>query len=159
MWGAEELLVGLGGQSSRHDDGTYRDVARQVRSSTLLAAKAFGRWALDSSYLDIKDHEGLRTETLDAVAVGFDAKVAIHPDQIDIIRRAYEPSEPQVEWARHLHAATEPFQSGGAYVNFLTDEGAAKSAYEPETYSRLQRLKGKFDPDNVFALNHNILPA
>jgi len=70
-----------------------------------------------------------------------------------------EDYEPQVAWAQHLHAATEPFQSGGSYVNFLTDEGEARSAYEPETYARLQRLKAEYDPDNVFALNQNIAPA
>ena len=60
-------------------DGSYRDVAKHVRSQTLLAAKAYGRMALDSVYLDIKDLDGLRGEVDDAVAVGFDAKVAIHP--------------------------------------------------------------------------------
>lgn len=105
MWGAEDLVVGLGGQSSRHADGSYRDVARHVRSSSLLAAKTYRRWALDSVYLNIKDYDGLRAETLDAVAVGFDAKVAIHPGQIEVIRQAYAPTEEQVEWARRVLAA------------------------------------------------------
>ena len=59
----------------------------RVRSSTLLAAKAFGRFALDSVYLDIKDLDGLAAETSDAVAVGFDVKVAIHPSQVAVIAR------------------------------------------------------------------------
>ena len=42
--------------------------------------------ALDSVYLDIKDLDGLRAEADDAVAVGFDAKVAIHPTQVAVIR-------------------------------------------------------------------------
>ena len=42
--------------------------------------------ALDSVYLDIKDLDGLRGEVDDAVAVGFDAKVAIHPSQVAVIR-------------------------------------------------------------------------
>lgn len=143
MWGAEELLVGLGGQSSRHDDGTYRDVARQVRSSTLLAAKAFGRWALDSSYLDIKDHEGLRTETLDAVAVGFDAKVAIHPDQIDIIRRAYEPSEPQVEWARRVLAAIPESRGVFRFEGQMVDAPVLRHAEEILRRSVEARVNGR----------------
>ncbi|MGW3482786.1 HpcH/HpaI aldolase/citrate lyase family protein [Rhodococcus indonesiensis] len=105
MWGAEDLVVGLGGQSSRRADGTYRDVARHVRSQALLAAKAYGRFALDSVFLDIRDHEGLRDEALDAVAVGFDAKVAIHPGQVGVIRSAYAPSEQDVAWARRVLAA------------------------------------------------------
>ncbi|WP_069163943.1 HpcH/HpaI aldolase/citrate lyase family protein [Nocardia altamirensis] len=102
MWGAEDLIAGLGGNSSRHDDGSYRDVARHVRSTTLLAAKAYGKFALDSVYLNIKDLEGLHAEALDAVASGFDAKVAIHPSQVPVIRTAYAPSATEVDWARRV---------------------------------------------------------
>ena len=76
-----------------------------MRSQTLLAAKAYGRMALDSVYLDIKDLDGLRAEVDDAVAVGFDAKVAIHPTQVAVIRAGYAPTDDQVEWARHVLAA------------------------------------------------------
>ncbi|MEU7764074.1 CoA ester lyase [Nocardia sp. NPDC049190] len=100
MWGAEDLIAGLGGTASRQADGGYRDVARHVRSSTLLAAKAYGKFALDSVYLDIRDLDGLRAEVLDAVAIGFDAKVAIHPSQIPVLRAAYAPSEDEIVWAR-----------------------------------------------------------
>ena len=82
MWGAEDLFAALGGTANRYADGTYRDVAKHVRSRSLLAAKAYGRLALDSVYIDIKDLDGLRAEVDDAVAVGFDAKVAIHPSQV-----------------------------------------------------------------------------
>ena len=86
MWGAEDLFAATGGTANRWPDGSYRDVAKHVRSQTLLAAKAYGRMALDSVYLDIKDLDGLRAEADDAVAVGFDAKVAIHPTQVAVIR-------------------------------------------------------------------------
>jgi citrate lyase subunit beta/citryl-CoA lyase len=102
MWGAEDLVAGLGGNSSRHADGSYRDVARHVRSSTLLAAKAYGKLALDAVYVNIRDLDGLRTESLDAVAVGFDIKVAIHPNQVPVIREAYAPSADEVDWARRV---------------------------------------------------------
>ncbi len=102
MWGAEDLFAVTGGTANRWPDGSYRDVARHVRSQTLLAAKAFGRMALDSVYLDIKNLDGLRAEADDAVAVGFDAKVAIHPTQVAVIRDAYAPTEDQVDWARRV---------------------------------------------------------
>jgi citrate lyase subunit beta/citryl-CoA lyase len=104
MWGAEDLFAVLGGTANRYPDGTYREVARHVRSQTLLAAKAYGRMALDSVYLDIKNLEGLRAEVDDAVAVGFDAKVAIHPSQVAVIRDGYAPTTEQVEWARAVLA-------------------------------------------------------
>ena len=97
MWGAEDLFAVTGGTTNRNPDGSYRDVAEHVRSQTLLAAKAYGRMALDSVYLDIKDLDGLRDEVEYAVAVGFDAKVAIHPSQVAVIRAAYLPTEDQVE--------------------------------------------------------------
>src|SRR6202000_679673 len=78
MWGAEDLFAVLGGTANRYPDGGYREVARHVRSQSLLAAQAHGRLALDSVYLDIKNLDGLRAEGDDAVAVGFDAKGAIH---------------------------------------------------------------------------------
>ncbi|MTE16989.1 HpcH/HpaI aldolase/citrate lyase family protein [Nocardia aurantiaca] len=104
MWGAEDLVAALGGNSSRHADGGYRDVARHVRSQSLLAAKAYGKFALDSVYLDIKDLTGLAAESADAVAIGFDAKVAIHPGQVPVIRTAYAPVPDEVDWARRLLA-------------------------------------------------------
>ncbi|MEV6098161.1 CoA ester lyase [Nocardia sp. NPDC051981] len=104
MWGAEDLVAALGGNSSRHADGDYRDVARHVRSQSLLAAKAYGKFALDSVYLDIPDLTGLAAESEDAVAIGFDAKVAIHPSQVPVIRTAYAPTPGEVDWARRLLA-------------------------------------------------------
>jgi citrate lyase subunit beta/citryl-CoA lyase len=102
MWGAEDLFAATGGTANRWPDGSYRDVARHVRSQALLAAKAYGRMALDSVYLDIRNLDGLRAEADDAVAVGFDAKVAIHPTQVAVIREAYAPSDDQVDWARRV---------------------------------------------------------
>ena len=121
MWGAEDLFAATGGTSNRWPDGSYRDVAKHVRSQSLLAAKAFDRLALDSVYLDIKDLDGLRAETDDAVAVGFDAKVAIHPTQVAVIRAGYAPTAAQIDWARAVlaKAATERgvFQFEGQMVD------------------------------------------
>jgi len=102
MWGADDLVAGLGGTSSRYADGRYRDVARYARSRTLVAAKASGRLALDAVHMDIKDVDGLAAECEDAVAVGFDATVAIHPSQVAVIRSAYTPAAERLDWARRL---------------------------------------------------------
>ncbi len=104
MWGADDLVAGLGGTASRHDDGRYRDVARYARSRALIAAKACGRLALDAVHMDIADARGLAAECEDAVAVGFDGTVAIHPSQVPVIRAAYRPSPQRVDWARRLLA-------------------------------------------------------
>lgn len=105
MWGAEDLVAGLGGNASRGVDGLYRTVPAHVRSTVLLTTKARGRFALDSVYVDIPDLDGLRAETDDAVAVGFDGKVAIHPTQAAVIRAAYAPTPAELDWARRVLAA------------------------------------------------------
>jgi citrate lyase subunit beta/citryl-CoA lyase len=121
MWGSEDLFAALGGTANRNADGTLRDVARHVRSASLLAAKAYSRLALDSVFLDIKDLDGLRAEVDDAVAVGFDAKVAIHPSQVPVIRAGYTPEPAQVEWAQRVVAAARDnrgvFQLDGMMVD------------------------------------------
>jgi FAD/FMN-containing dehydrogenase len=55
----------------------------------------------------------------------------------------------------------EPFASG-VYVNSLADEaegGGVRAAYYAATLERLTALKDRYDPDNVFHLNHNIPPS
>ncbi|GAA4393997.1 HpcH/HpaI aldolase/citrate lyase family protein [Tsukamurella soli] len=105
MWGAEDLVAAMGGRSSRFPDGTYRDVARHVRSATRLAAAAFGRFALDAVHIDIADVDGLRAEALDAVALGYAATVCIHPSQVPMIRAAYRPTDDELAWAREVLGA------------------------------------------------------
>ncbi|MEV6277746.1 CoA ester lyase [Nocardia sp. NPDC051832] len=128
MWGAEDLVAGLGGTSSRYADGSYREVARQVRSTALLAAKAYGKFALDSVYLNIGDLDGLRAEAEDAVAVGFDAKVAIHPSHMPVIRAAYAPSDTEIDWARRLLAEVPNHRGVFAFEGRMVDAPVLRHA-------------------------------
>ena len=70
-------------------------------------------------------------------------------------------AEPHVTWARDLWAAMRPYSAGGAYVNFLGDEGTdrVRAAYGEPAYRRLVALKKIHDPDNAFRLNQNIPPG
>lgn len=105
MWGAEDLVASLGGTSSRFDDGSYRDVARQARSTVLLAAAAHGKAAIDTVHLDIADLDGLAAEARDAAAVGFSATACIHPGQVATIRVAYAPTDVEVAYAHDVLTA------------------------------------------------------
>ncbi|MGL5823795.1 MAG: HpcH/HpaI aldolase/citrate lyase family protein [Nocardioides sp.] len=108
MWGAEDLIVSLGGRSSRHPDGQYRDIAVHARSRVLLAAAAHGKTAIDAVYLDIADLDGLRAEAEDAADSGFAATPCIHPGQASVVRQAYLPTADQLAWASAvLEAATK----------------------------------------------------
>jgi citrate lyase subunit beta/citryl-CoA lyase len=128
MWGAEDLVATLGGSASRRADGTYRDVARHVRSTTLLAASAFGRLALDAVHLDIRDLDGLRAEAVDAVAVGFDVTVCIHPTQIAVVREAYRPSDEKLDWARRVLAASRNERGVFAFEGQMVDSPVLRHA-------------------------------
>ncbi|GAA2555807.1 HpcH/HpaI aldolase/citrate lyase family protein [Mycolicibacterium diernhoferi] len=128
MWGAEDLFGFMGGTANRFPDDTYRDVAIHVRSQSLLAAKAYGRLALDSVYIDIKNLDGLRRETDDAVAVGFDVKVALHPSQVAVIREGYRPTAEQVEWALHILAAAADQQGAWAFEGIMVDAPVLRRA-------------------------------
>lgn len=128
MWGAEDLIAGLGGGSSRNGDGSYRDVARHVRSTALLAAAAFGRSALDAVHLDIGDLAGLKAEALDAAAVGFDATVCIHPSQVAVVRDAYHPADEQIAWARRVLAAAEGERGVFAFEGQMVDAPVLRHA-------------------------------
>lgn len=121
MWGAEDLIASLGGTSSRGPDGMYREIARYVRSTVLLAAASRGKAAIDSIYADIKDAQGLAAEASDAVGSGFAAKACIHPAQVQTIREAYRPTAEETEYAQALLAEVPKhggvFQFRGAMVD------------------------------------------
>ncbi|HUP08106.1 MAG TPA: FAD-binding oxidoreductase [Caldimonas sp.] len=63
-------------------------------------------------------------------------------------------------WARQAHADAAPHAIGGGYVNFLVeDEGERVAASYGVNHKRLQLLKRRYDPSNLFRLNLNITPA
>ncbi len=65
-------------------------------------------------------------------------------------------------WVRAFWADLVPHATGvGSYVNFMSEyeENRVRAAYGSAKYDLLARIKGKYDPDNVFHLNANILPA
>ena len=68
-------------------------------------------------------------------------------------------AERNIQWTRECWHAMRPFMAEGAYVNYLEEEAdpIARSAYGPN-YNRLAALKNKYDPGNLFHINHNVRP-
>ena len=65
-----------------------------------------------------------------------------------------------IAWAREYWSALHPHSAGGAYVNFLMNEGQERiAATYRENYPRLQALKQRYDPNNLFHINQNIAPS
>jgi hypothetical protein len=64
------------------------------------------------------------------------------------------------QWAKDYWQELHPTSAGGAYVNFMMNEGQdrIKAAYRGN-YNRLAQIKSRYDPDNIFHINQNIEPA
>ena len=70
-------------------------------------------------------------------------------------------TEANLAWVRATYSALDPYASGGRWLNYLADDDVADAvgaAYGPN-YDRLREVKRRYDPDNVFHLNHNIDPV
>jgi len=63
-------------------------------------------------------------------------------------------------WSKSYFDALHPFGAGGAYVNFMMEEGEDRiRASYGANYDRLAAVKAKYDPQNFFRVNQNIRPA
>jgi len=63
-------------------------------------------------------------------------------------------------WARRAFQEAAPHATGSGYVNFLTEDEAERVAASYGTnHARLQAVKQRYDPDNLFRMNLNIAPA
>jgi FAD/FMN-containing dehydrogenase len=71
-----------------------------------------------------------------------------------------EDRDARETWVTDFAAALRQ-GDGGAYVNFLGDEGQARvrDAYPGPTWGRLAEIKDRYDPTNLFRLNQNISPT
>ncbi|MEP7020772.1 MAG: FAD-binding protein, partial [Pseudonocardiales bacterium] len=63
-------------------------------------------------------------------------------------------------WLRAFHAAVQPYGSGGAYQNYADPDLAGyAAAYWGANYPRLQQVKAKYDPHNLFTSPQTVRPA
>jgi FAD/FMN-containing dehydrogenase len=64
------------------------------------------------------------------------------------------------KWAKDYFDALHPYSAGGAYVNFMMEEGEERvKATYGGNYQRLTEIKAKYDPTNLFRVNQNIKPS
>jgi FAD/FMN-containing dehydrogenase len=71
-----------------------------------------------------------------------------------------DDDEHNVRWTREFHAALEPYLERAVYVNDLGEDESdrIRSAYGAN-YDRLAAIKAKYDPENFFHSNQNVLAA
>jgi FAD/FMN-containing dehydrogenase len=70
-----------------------------------------------------------------------------------------EDAERMMAGVRTVADRLRPHSTGDSWLNFLSDPTRTADAYTAADYARLRQVKAAYDPDNVFAANHNIPPA
>ncbi|HEY6453188.1 MAG TPA: CoA ester lyase [Steroidobacteraceae bacterium] len=113
-WGAEDLSAALGAGDPRTPAGGWRTLYEYARTQCLLAAHALAVDAIDSVFVDYRDLPGLQRACEDSRHVGFNGRLAIHPDQVPLINAAYTPSEAERLLARRI---VEAFAGGAGAVS------------------------------------------
>ena len=110
MFGGFDYIVALRGRA-----GWESFFHPRVQLATIAAEANVG--CMDVPYLDIKDEAGLRGETDRVIALGFTAKAAIHPAQVDTIQSRYLPTAAELEHARRVVAALADNGGGAVAVD------------------------------------------
>jgi len=104
-WGAEDLPAAIGATAAREADGRYTAPIETVRSLALFAAHAAKVPAIETVYPDFRDLDGLAAYAARGARDGFTGMMAIHPDQIPVINRAFTPTGAEIASARAIVAA------------------------------------------------------
>ncbi|HEV2596103.1 MAG TPA: CoA ester lyase [Sphingomicrobium sp.] len=112
-WGAEDLSAALGASSKYDSTGELSFTYKLARSLCLAGAVAAGVQPVDGVFADFRDDEGLRREAEEARRDGFTGKLAIHPQQVEIINAAFTPSPAEVSYAEQIVAAFEAHPEAG----------------------------------------------
>jgi len=104
-WGGEDLSADVGSLSTKEEGGGWTEPYRMVRNLCLFGAAAAGVDAIDTVYTDFSGIDGLLDECEAAARDGFAGKLAIHPNQVEPINRAFTPSEAAIREAQEIVAA------------------------------------------------------
>jgi hypothetical protein len=126
-------------------------IAEHVKHGTRLPTLLSGMhlYPIDGAAHDVARDEtafSYRDANWSAVYAGIDPD----PAQRDVI----------TVWAREYWEALHPYSAGGAYLNFMMEEGPERirTTYR-DNYDRLAEIKRRYDPTNLFRVNQNISPA
>ena len=88
-----------------------------ARSSIVNAAALAGCDTLDVPYLNVKDDDGLATETARVKSLGFTGRACIHPAQIETVNRIFTPSTDELSKAERIAAAYAEAEGGVALLD------------------------------------------
>jgi len=122
----------VGEQPPGYDVG---DAYHHILMSILMAARAYGKQAIDGPYLQIKDLDGFRMVAGRSAALGFDGKWVLHPTQVDAANETFSPSQADYDHAENILDAYDWYTSeaggkrGAAMLgDEMIDEASRKMA-------------------------------
>ena len=93
-----------------------------VRSRLVVECAAADVPAIDGVFEDLRDLTGLDAEARRARALGFSAKLCVHPGQVHTIHRAFAPSEDEISWAKCVIDAYDRAERRGEGAVKLDDQ-------------------------------------
>jgi citrate lyase subunit beta/citryl-CoA lyase len=86
-----------------------------ARARVVTASRAAGIEApLDTVWVDLQDEEGLEASTRTALALGFQGKMCIHPNQIAVVNRVFTPTNAEIDFAERVVAAFAQAEKEGS---------------------------------------------
>jgi|SRR5579863_934828 len=86
-----------------------------ARARVVTASRAAGIEApLDTVWVDLQDEEGLEASTRLALAMGFQGKMCIHPNQIPVVNRVFTPTNAEIDFAERVVAAFAQAEKDGS---------------------------------------------
>jgi len=95
------------------DSGDFEFTYQLARSLCLAGAHAAGVQAIDTISADFRDTDKLLRDVRVSRRAGFSGKIAIHPDQVDVINRGFAPDEAELAHARAVVEAFEKAPGAG----------------------------------------------
>ena len=113
-WGAEDLSAAIGAMSNREEDGSLSPLYSLANALCLCTAAAAQVPAIDTLYADFRDPEGLARSCRQSRRRGFRGRIAIHPDQVDVINAAFTPTEAERAAAQRVVDAFAAQPEAGA---------------------------------------------
>lgn len=101
-WGAEDSATALGATHNRDETGEYDFPYQVFRALALAGAAAASVTPIETIHGDFRDLGGLEKVATKARRAGFRGMLAIHPDQVAVINRAFSPSPAEIERANRI---------------------------------------------------------
>jgi len=101
LWGAEDLISSINATSNR-DGEAYSGPFLLARNLCLMAASKAGVSAIDAVCTNLGDLDFVAAEARAARRDGFAAKAVIHPNHVDPVNAAFQPTQEEIAWARKI---------------------------------------------------------